>query len=79
MTVDDVDQDHQKQAGTLRGWLLSYNMAMLSIILALVIIVFSLVFGLLSQMQNRNSRYEAINTLSGQLAQSRTLFTLIAK
>ncbi|MDN5334401.1 MAG: hypothetical protein PWP59_1663 [Sphaerochaeta sp.] len=78
MTVDDVDQDHQKQAGTLRGWLLSYNMAMLSIILALVIIVFSLVFGLLSQMQNRNSRYEAINTLSGQLAQSRTLFTLIA-
>ena len=67
-----------KRTGTLRGWLLSYNLAMLSIILALVIILFSLVFSLLAQMQNRNNRYEALNTLSGQLVQSRALFRSIS-
>lgn len=57
--------------------MLSYNLAMLSIILALVIILFSLVFSLLAQMQYRNSRFEAINTLSTQLGQSRSLFRSI--
>ncbi|NLK05754.1 MAG: hypothetical protein GX315_05275, partial [Spirochaetales bacterium] len=74
-----MDSEHApKRTGTLRGWLLSYNLAMLSIILALVIILFSLVFSLLAQMQNRNNRYEALNTLSGQLMQSRALFRSIS-
>lgn len=62
----------------MRGWLLSFNLAMLSIILVLVIILFSLVFSLMEEMQTRNSRYEALNTLSGHLMQSRLLFQNIA-
>ncbi len=67
----------KRQRGTLQGWLLSYNLGMLIIILASVIILFGLLFTLLAQMQSRNSQYEAINTLSRQISQHRLLFTQI--
>jgi len=76
----DQTQPKHRQTNTLRGWLLSYNFAMLSIILILGIILFGLVFSLLDQMQNRSNRYEAINTLSGQLITSHNRFqTLVSE
>lgn len=67
----------QDQRGTLRGWLLSYNLGMLAIILIATVILFSVLFNLLAQMQSRNSQYEAVNTFSRQLSQHRQLFGLI--
>ncbi|HHT80656.1 MAG TPA: hypothetical protein GXZ69_05345, partial [Spirochaetales bacterium] len=49
-----------KKPGTLRSWLLSYNIVMLCIILALVIILFGAVFSLLAEMQNRNNTYQSL-------------------
>lgn len=68
----------KRQHGTLRGWLLTYNLGMLLIILVAVIILFGLLFNLLAQMQSRNSQYEAINTLSRLISQHRLLFTQVA-
>ncbi len=62
--------------GTLRSWLLSYNIVMLCIILALVIILFGAVFSLLGEMQSRNNTYQALNTLTKQLVDSRQLYKL---
>lgn len=76
----DQTLSKHRYTNTLRGWLLSYNLAMLSIILILVIILFGLAFSLLSQMQTRNNRYEAINTLSSQLMKSHDRFqTLLSE
>ena len=47
---------------------------MLAIILTLAIVLFGLLFSLLGETQERNSRYEIITTLSAQLNQSRLLF-----
>lgn len=60
--------------GTLRSWLLSYNIVMLCIILALVIILFGVVFSLLGEIQSRNNTYQALNTLTRQLVESRQLY-----
>ncbi|MDD3903224.1 MAG: sensor histidine kinase [Sphaerochaeta sp.] len=65
-----------RKNGTLRSWLLSYNIAMLCIILALVIILFGSVFSFLGEMQNRNNQYQALNTLTNQLSESRNLYQL---
>lgn len=59
---------------TFRGWLLSSHLSMLAIILTLAIVLFGLLFSLLGETQERNSRYEIITTLSAQLNQSRLLF-----
>ncbi len=64
-----------KQQGSLREWLLTYNLGMLLIILVVAIILFGLLFNLLEQMQSRNSRYEAVNTFSRQLGLHRGLFS----
>ena len=64
----------QRKPGTLRSWLLSYNIVMLCIILALVIILFGVVFSLLGEMQSRNNTYQALNTLTRQLVESRQLY-----
>ncbi|MDY0290123.1 MAG: histidine kinase [Sphaerochaeta sp.] len=69
----------QKKPGTLRSWLLSYNIVMLCIILALVIILFGTVFSLLGEMQSRNNTYQALNTLTKQLVESRQLYKLYAE
>ncbi len=63
-----------RSPGTLRSWLLSYNIVMLCIILALVIILFGAVFSLLGEMQSRNNTYQALNTLTKQLVDSRQLY-----
>lgn len=63
-----------KKPGTLRSWLLSYNIVMLCIILALVIILFGAMFSLLGEMQSRNNTYQALNTLTKQLVESRQLY-----
>ncbi|HKM08536.1 MAG TPA: histidine kinase [Sphaerochaeta sp.] len=63
-----------QKTGTLRSWLLSYNIVMLCIILALVIILFGAVFSLLGEMQSRNNTYQALNTLAKQLVESRELY-----
>lgn len=63
-----------QKPGTLRSWLLSYNIVMLCIILALVIILFGAVFSLLGEMQSRNNTYQALNTLAKQLVESRLLY-----
>ena len=63
-----------RKPGTLRSWLLSYNIVMLCIILALVIILFGAVFSLLGEMQSRNNTYQALNTLTKQLVDSRLLY-----
>lgn len=63
-----------RKPGTLRSWLLSYNIVMLCIILALVIILFGSVFSLLGEMQNRNNTYQALNTLTKKLLESRQLY-----
>lgn len=69
----------QNKPGTLRSWLLSYNIVMLCIILALVIILFGTVFSLLGEMQSRNNTYQALNTLTKQLVESRQLYRLYAE
>ncbi len=71
--------DTLKKPGTLRSWLLSYNIVMLCIILALVIILFGAVFSLLGEMQSRNNTYQALNTLTKQLIESRQLYRLYAE
>ncbi len=63
-----------RKPGTLRSWLLSYNIVMLCIILALVIILFGAVFSLLGEMQSRNNTYQDLNTLTKQLVDSRQLY-----
>ena len=68
-----------KKPGTLRSWLLSYNIVMLCIILALVIILFGAVFSLLAEMQNRNNTYQSLNTLTKQLIESRQLYKTYAE
>ena len=68
-----------KKPGTLRSWLLSYNIVMLCIILALVIILFGAVFSLLGEMQSRNNTYQALNTLTKQLIDSRLLYMRYAE
>ncbi len=64
--------------GTLKGWLLSYNLGTIAIIFALNILLFSLLFSMLSQMVSRNSRYEAVISLSSELNNSRATFTTLA-
>ena len=64
----------KKQPGTLRSWLLSYNLAMLCVILMFVIILFSSIFSLLGNMQSRTNQYQAINILTTQLIESRDLY-----
>lgn len=73
MKIVDTTKRLQKP-GTLRSWLLSYNIVMLCIILALVIILFGTVFSLLGEMQSRNNTYQALNTLTKQLLDSRQLY-----
>jgi sensor histidine kinase YesM len=64
--------------GTLRSWLLSYNLAMLCLILMLVSILFSAMFSLLGSMQERTNQYQAINILTNQLLESRNLYRSLA-
>ncbi|WP_320128376.1 sensor histidine kinase [uncultured Sphaerochaeta sp.] len=64
----------KRQPRKLRSWLLSYNLAMLCVILILVIILFSSIFSLLGDMQTRTNQYQAINLLTNQLIESRTLY-----
>ncbi|HKL59398.1 MAG TPA: histidine kinase, partial [Sphaerochaeta sp.] len=73
MRIPEATKPLQK-TGTLRSWLLSYNIVMLCIILALVIILFGAVFSLLGEMQSRNNTYQALNTLAKQLVESRELY-----
>jgi sensor histidine kinase YesM len=71
---DTENAKRKKQPGTLRSWLLSYNLAMLCVILMLVIILFSSIFSLLGNMQARTNQYQAINLLTNQLIESRNLY-----
>jgi sensor histidine kinase YesM len=71
---DTENAKRKKQPGTLRSWLLSYNLAMLCVILMLVIILFSSIFSLLGNMQARTNQYQAINLLTNQLIDSRNLY-----
>jgi sensor histidine kinase YesM len=71
---DNKNAKRKKQPGTLRSWLLSYNLAMLCVILMLVIILFSSIFSLLGNMQARTNQYQAINLLTNQLIDSRNLY-----
>ena len=64
--------------GTLKGWLLSYNLGTIAIIFAVNILLFGLLFSMLSQMVGRNSRYEAVISLSSELNNSRATFTALA-
>lgn len=73
MNIQEVSKTLYKP-GTLRSWLLSYNIIMLCIILALVIILFGAVFSLLGDMQSKNNTYQALNTLNKQLLESRELY-----
>lgn len=63
-----------KKPSNLRSWLLSYNIIMLCVILALVIVLFGAVFFLLEEMQNRNNTYQTLNTLTKQIHERNQLY-----
>lgn len=64
----------KKRTDTLKGWLLSYNLIMLSILFIILISLFAYIFILTDHMQSKFNQYEAVNTFSKLLSQQRSVF-----